>query len=227
MTSPITTTTKTYRAASEFCAKLAKRCDWGTFWPRSVLGRTATARGHPVMSGRVSRRRIQRPVDQSGSRVTFLRVLFSTFNRRRQPSDREPQTTRPTQRCAPEDHLELFLKESIREYCYREVVGAVSGVFVEVGWRSGLGAGSREVESETKKNEAGSRRRRKRGAGGRSRCVCWPQCALCGCAARERYHTGWRTFCEINHRKSGLPSLPGNNRTAAQRGLHQHTRSTI
>ena len=39
-----------------------------------------------------------------------------------------------------------------------------------------------------KKNEAGSRRRRKRGAGGRSRCVCWPQCALCGCAALKRAH---------------------------------------
>ena len=64
----------------------------------------------------------------------------------------------------------------------------MSGDFVEVSWRSGLGAGSREVESETKKNEAGSRRRRKRGAGGRSRCVCWPQCALCGCAALKRAH---------------------------------------
>ena len=64
----------------------------------------------------------------------------------------------------------------------------MSGDFVEVGWRSGLGAGSREVESETKKNEAGSRRRRKRGTRGRSRCVCWPQCALCGCAALKRAH---------------------------------------
>ena len=52
-----------------------------------------------------------------------------------------------------------------------------------MGWCSGVGAGSREVESETKENEAGGRRRRKRGAGGWLRCVCWPQCALCGCAA--------------------------------------------
>ena len=64
----------------------------------------------------------------------------------------------------------------------------MSRVFVEVGWRSGLGAGSREVESETQKHEARSRRRRKRGAGGRSRCVCWPRCALCGCAALKSAH---------------------------------------
>ena len=56
-------------SAANFCkchqqnrAKLAKRCDWESFWPRSVLGRTATARGHPVMSGRFSRGRIQRPI---------------------------------------------------------------------------------------------------------------------------------------------------------------------
>ena len=70
----------------------------------------------------------------------------------------------------------IFFKGPIREFCLREV-GAMSGDFAEeVGWRSGLGAGSCEVESETKKNEAGSRRRRNRGAGGRLRCVCWPQC---------------------------------------------------
>ena len=80
----------------------------------------------------------------------------------------------------------FFLKGYIREFCLREV-GAMSGDFVEVGWRSELGAGSREVESG-EKNEAGSRRRRKRGAGGRSRCVCWPQCALCGCAALKSAH---------------------------------------
>ena len=64
----------------------------------------------------------------------------------------------------------------------------MSGDFVEVSWRSGLGAGSHEAESETFKNEAGSRRRRKRGAGGRLRCVCWPQGALCGCAALKSAH---------------------------------------
>ena len=44
----------------------------------------------------------------------------------------------------------IFFKGYIREFCLREV-GAMSGDFVEVGWRSGLGAGSREVESETNK----------------------------------------------------------------------------
>ena len=85
------------------------------------------------------------------------------------------------------ESIRSFLRGLSASFCLREV-GAVSGDFVEVGWRSGLGAGSREVESETKKNEAGSRRRRKRGAGGRSRCVCWPQCALCGCAALKSAH---------------------------------------
>ena len=64
----------------------------------------------------------------------------------------------------------------------------MSGVFVEVGWRSGLGAGSREVDTETKKKVTGGRRRRKRGAGGRSRCVRWPRCALCGCVALKSAH---------------------------------------
>ena len=59
--------------------KLAKRCDWESFWPRSVLGRKATARGHPVMSGRVPRKQIQRP-GQPGSRATtFLCVFWGQF----------------------------------------------------------------------------------------------------------------------------------------------------
>ena len=44
----------------------------------------------------------------------------------------------------------IFLKGSIREF-YLRGVGAMSGDFVEVGWRSGLGAGSHEVESENPK----------------------------------------------------------------------------
>ena len=68
-------------------ANLAKRCDQESFWLCSILGRNATARGHTVMPGRVSRRRIQRP-GQLGSRVTFFRVLFGTFNRRGRPLDR-------------------------------------------------------------------------------------------------------------------------------------------
>ena len=47
----------------------------------------------------------------------------------------------------------IFFKGSIREFCLRGM-SAMSGNFVEVSLRSGLGAGSREVESETNKKEA-------------------------------------------------------------------------
>ena len=64
----------------------------------------------------------------------------------------------PYNTARPRANWILFFKGPIREFCLREV-GAMSGDFVEVGcWRSGLGTGSREVESETKKmrQEAGA-----------------------------------------------------------------------
>ena len=45
----------------------------------------------------------------------------------------------------------IFFKVPIREFCLRKL-SDMSGDFVEVSWRSGLGAGSREVELETKRN---------------------------------------------------------------------------
>ena len=57
-------------------------------------------------------------------------------------------------------------------------------------WAVGSAQGSREVECgvQNQRNEAGRRHRRKRGAGGRPRCVWWPRCTLCGCAALRSTH---------------------------------------
>ena len=137
------------------------------------------------MSGRVSRRRIQRPICRD--RASPFSVCFLALSIDEDSLSTENHKPRDPHNAARPKINWSFFKGSIRECCYMEV-GAVSGVFVEVGWRSGLGAGSREVGLETPKNEARGRRRRKRGAGGRSRCVRWPRCALCGCAALKSAH---------------------------------------
>ena len=52
---------------------------------------------------------------------------------------------------------------------------------------------SRDVEPPlTKKKITGGRRRRERGTGGRERCIGWPQCELCDCAALKRARAGSR-----------------------------------
>ena len=61
-------------------------------------------------------------------------------------------------------------------------------VFVEVGWRRGLGAMKPRSGIGKQRKGPGGRRRRKRGAGGRSRCVRWPRRALSGCAALKSAH---------------------------------------
>ena len=74
-----------------------------------------------------------------------------------------------------------------REVCSVDM-GAVSRVFADLSWRRGLCAKKPRVGIANGGKVTGGRRRRKRGAGGRSRRVCWPQCALCGCAALKRAH---------------------------------------
>ena len=110
-------------------AKLAKRCDGESFWPRSVLGRTATARGHPVMSGRVSRRRIQRPICRD--RASPFSVCFLALSIDEDSLSTENHKPRDPHHAARPKINWSFFKGSIRECCYMEV-GAVSGVFVEV-----------------------------------------------------------------------------------------------
>ena len=71
-------------------------------------------------------------------------------------------------------------------------MGAVSRVFVEVGWRRGLGAEKPRSGSGKAKQGPGGRRRRKRGAGGRARCMRWPRRALFGRAALKSAHSSSR-----------------------------------
>ena len=81
-------------------------------------------------------------------------------------------------------------------------------VFVEVGWRRGLGAEKPRSGSGKAKQGPGGRRRRKRGAGGRARCMWWPRRALFGCAALKSAHPSSRqtVSAEVaeNKSKSGL-----------------------
>ena len=85
---------------------------------------------------------------------------------------------------------------------------AVVIVFVEVGWRRGLGAEKPRSGSGKAKQGPGGRRRRKRGAGGRERCMRWPRRALFGRAALKSAHSSSRqtVSAEVaeNKPKSGL-----------------------
>ena len=85
----------------------SKRCDWVSFWPSPVLGRTATATGHPAIHMRAWRRRIQRP-GQPGSRVTFPSGLFGPERQSSLPCETQSQTARAQQR--PASHSSWLVK---------------------------------------------------------------------------------------------------------------------
>ena len=66
-------------------------------------------------------------------------------------------------------------------------------VFVDLSWRHRLCAKkSRRGTAIDYKKKTGGRRRRERGAGGRARCVGWPRCELCDCAALKSARVGSR-----------------------------------
>ena len=70
---------------------------------------------------------------------------------------------------------------------------AVVFVFVHLSWRRGLCAKkSRRGTAIDQTKMAGGRRRRERGAGGPERCMRWPRCELCGCAALKSARDGSR-----------------------------------
>ena len=109
------------------------------------------------MYGRVARRRIQRPICRD--RASPFSVCFLALSIDEDSLSTENHKPRDPHSAARPRVNWSFFKGSIRECCHREV-GAVSGVFVEVGRRRGLGAGSREVGLETPK------KRQEVGAGG-------------------------------------------------------------
>ena len=69
---------------------------------------------------------------------------------------------------------------------------AVVFVFVDLSWRHGLCAKKSRRGTAIEKKMTGGRRRRERGAGGRARCVWWPRCEHCGCAALKSARAGSR-----------------------------------
>ena len=81
-------------------------------------------------------------------------------------------------------------------------------VFVEVGWRRGLGAMKPRSGTGKQIKGPGGRRRRKRGSGRWARCMWWPRRALFGCAALKSAHPSSRQTvprrCLRKGQKSGL-----------------------
>ena len=69
---------------------------------------------------------------------------------------------------------------------------AVVFVFVDLSWSHGLCAKKSRRGTAIEKKMTGGRRRRKRGAGGRARCVWWPRCDHCDCAALKSARAGSR-----------------------------------
>ena len=69
---------------------------------------------------------------------------------------------------------------------------AVVFVFVDLSWRRGLCAKKSRRGTAIEKKMTGGRRRRERGAGGRARCVWWPRCEHCDCAALKSARAGSR-----------------------------------
>ena len=105
------------------------------------------------------------------------------------------RTTRPNHASRPAPPALLIIDSVsavITASFFGGDMGAVSRVFVEVGWRRGLGAEKPRSGSGKAKQGPGGRRRRKRGAGGRARCMWWPRRALFGCAALKSAHPSSR-----------------------------------
>ena len=69
---------------------------------------------------------------------------------------------------------------------------AVVFVFVDFSCRHGLCAKKSRRGTAIEKKMTGGRRRWKRGAGGRARCVWWPRCEHCDCAALKSARAGSR-----------------------------------
>ena len=69
---------------------------------------------------------------------------------------------------------------------------AVVFVFVDLSWRSELCAKKSRREIAIEEKMTGGRRRWERGAGGRTRCVGWPRCEHCDCAALKNARAGSR-----------------------------------
>ena len=65
-------------------------------------------------------------------------------------------------------------------------------VFVDLSWRHGSAQKKSRRGIAIEEKMTGGRRRRERGAGGRARCVWWPRCDHCGCAALKSARAGSR-----------------------------------
>ena len=186
MTSCTTTTTKTYRAASEFATKLRAAVPFGAF---SVLRPTGTARDSGICVWLAESRRAQRPGRGDRASATS-RFIFG-------PSDSESQavTSKAEPRDPPNAECTGVNWTCIGGYNHLTFTGnmrAVVFVFVDLSWRHGSAQKKSRRGSAIEKKMTGGRRRRERGAGGRARCVWWPRCDHCGCAALKSARAGSR-----------------------------------
>ena len=135
--------------------KLAKRCNWESFLA-TFRSQSERNRQRPPGYVRESLEKTD-PAPRSAGIARHLSLCAfwhfqSTRKASRQGMTKKPHDPYNAARSRLGDPRAnwIFSKGPIREFRSREV-SVMSGDFVEVDWRSGLGAGSREVESETKK----------------------------------------------------------------------------
>ena len=176
MTSPITTTTKKYRAASEFSTKLRAAVLFDAF-RFSASPTPPETTGHAPDSPRAG--------EHSAPVVAIARARPRDFWGSVRPAEpgrnKESRTTRPTQRRVHGNQLDMY--RWLYHLTFTANMRAVVFVFVDLSWRRGLCAKKSRRGTAIDKKMTGGRRRRERGAGGRERCMGWPRCEHCDCAA--------------------------------------------
>ena len=186
MTSAAATTTKTYRAASEFATKLRAAVPFGAF-------RFSAPPAPPETAGYVS------DSPRVGEHSTPVVAIA-----RARPRDfffgaSDPQSRAVTRKAEPRDPPNAECTginwTCIGGYNHLTFTGnmrAVVFVFVDLSWSHGLCAKKSRRGTAIEKKMTGGRRRRERGAGGRARCVWWPRCEHCDCAALKSARAGSR-----------------------------------
>ena len=190
MTSAAATTTKTYRAVSEFATKLRAAVPFGAFRFSAPPAPPETA-GYVPDSPRVG--------EHSTPVVAIARArprdLFLVRPTQSQSSESRAVTSKAEPRDPPNAECTGVNWTCIGGYNHLAFTGnmrAVVFVFVDLSWPRGLCTKKSRRGTAIEKKMTGGRRTRERGAGGRAQCVWWPRCDHCGCAALKSARAGSR-----------------------------------
>ena len=186
LTSPITTTMETYRAASGFSTKLRAAVSFGTF-------RFSAPPPPPETAGYMS------DSPRAGEHSTPVVAIA-----RARPRDfcfgaSDPQSRAVTRKAEPRDPpnaectgINWTFTGGYNHLTFTANMRAVVFVFVVLSWRRRLCAKKSRRGTTIENKMIGGRRRRERGAGGRARCVWWSRRERCDCAALKSPRAGSR-----------------------------------